>query len=434
MPIIVQKFGGTSVASPDLIRNVARRVAKTRDQGKQVVVVVSAMGHTTDKLFELARAVGDCTPEREMDMLLATGEQVSIALLAMALKGMGYPAVSLTGAQAGIITDNAHTKARILSADQERIRQELGKGNIVVVAGFQGTNARDETTTLGRGGSDTTAVALAAALNAEVCEIYTDVDGVYTADPRLLPEAQKLDRISYDEMLELASLGALVLQARSVEYAKHYGVTIHVRSSFNDNRGTLVKEVSGMEECRLLSGVAHDVNVAKIGLFDVPDRPGIAKHLFRALAAEKIDVDMIIQSWMRSGKNDIVFTVTRDDLPRALPVVERVVGEIGAAGMDYNDHMAKVSIVGAGMVSNPGVAADMFEALADENININMISTSEIKISCVIEENEVLRAVRAIHTRMIEKQREQTAGYPPKVGQPTANRVNLTSAAKANTI
>jgi len=408
VPIIVQKFGGTSVANPDLIRNVAFRVALTRDQGKQVVVVVSAMGHTTDRLIELARAVGDCTPEREMDMLLATGEQVSIALLAMALKGMGYPTVSLTGAQAGIYTDGSHTRARIMSVKQKRIAQELEQGNIVVVAGFQGTSARNETTTLGRGGSDTTAVALAAALGAEVCEIYTDVDGVYTADPRLIPDAQKLDCISYDEMLELASLGALVLQARSVEYAKHYGVPIHVRSSFNDNLGTMVREVSRMEQCRQLSGVAHDVNVAKIGLFDVPDRPGIAKHLFKALAAEKIDVDMIIQSWDRSGKNDIVFTVTRDALSRALPVVERVVEEIGAAGMDYNNHVAKVSIVGAGMVSNPGVAAAMFEALADENININMISTSEIKISCVIEEDDVPRAARAIHSRMLKKQRDRT--------------------------
>ena len=401
MPIIVQKFGGTSVGDPGLIRNVARRVAKTREEGNQVVVVVSAMGHTTDRLVELARAVGDCTPEREMDMLLATGEQVTIALLAMTLKGMGYPTVSLTGAQAGIMTDNAYTRARIVSVDEKRIRRELEQGQIVVVAGFQGIDARGETTTLGRGGSDTTAVALAAALHAEVCEIYTDVDGVYTADPRLIPDALKLDRISYDEMLELASLGALVLQARSVEYARQYGVVIHVRSSFNENQGTLVKEVSGMEESRLLSGVAHDINVAKIGLFDVPDQPGVARHLFKALAAEEVDVDMIIQSWMRSGKNDIVFTVTRDDLPRALPVVKRVVAEIGAAGMDYNDHMAKVSIVGAGMVSSPGVAADMFEALSNENININMISTSEIKISCVIEEDEAIRAVKAIHARMI---------------------------------
>jgi aspartate kinase len=362
------------------------------------------MGHTTDKLIALARAVGDCTPEREMDMLLATGEQVSIALLSMALNGMGYPAVSLTGSQAGIVTDGTHTRARILRVNPERIVQELERGRIVVVAGFQGMDDRGDTTTLGRGGSDTTAVALAAALHAEICEIYTDVDGVYTADPRLIPEARKLRCISYDEMLELASLGALVLQARSVEFAKHYGVVLHVRSSFSDSEGTLVKEVADMEEYRLVSGVTHDINVARIGLFDVPDRPGIAKHLFKALAAEKINVDMIIQSWMRSAKNDIVFTVTRDDLPKALPVVERVVREIGASGFEYNNHVSKVSIVGAGMVSNPGVAASMFEALANENININMISTSEIKVSCVIDEEQAERAVRAIHAMMIGKE------------------------------
>jgi len=401
--IIVQKFGGTSVANPELIRNVARRVVSAREQGKQVVVVVSAMGHTTDHLIELARAVGDCCPEREMDMLLATGEQVTIALLAMALQDMGHRAISLTGPQAGIVTDEAHTKARILKIDPERIQKELENGNIVVVAGFQGMGADHETTTLGRGGSDTTAVALAATLKAEVCEIYTDVDGVYSADPRLIPDARKLDIVSYNEMLELASLGALVLQARSVEFAKQYGVTINVRSSFNNHQGTLVKETSDMEECRLLSGVAHDINVAKIGLFDVPDHPGVATHLFKALADEKINVDMIIQSWMRSGRNDIVFTVTRDDLSKTIPIVERVMKEIGALGMEYNDHVAKVSIVGAGMVTNPGVAADMFEALAKENININMISTSEIKISCVIEEDQAVRAVKAIHAKMIGK-------------------------------
>ncbi|MGD0153375.1 MAG: aspartate kinase, partial [Thermacetogeniaceae bacterium] len=288
MQIIVQKFGGTSVANPELIRNVARRVVSAREQGKQVVVVVSAMGHTTDHLIELARAVGDCCPEREMDMLLATGEQVTIALLAMALQDMGHRAISLTGPQAGIVTDEAHTKARILKIDPERIQKELENGNIVVVAGFQGMGADHETTTLGRGGSDTTAVALAATLKAEVCEIYTDVDGVYSADPRLIPDARKLDIVSYNEMLELASLGALVLQARSVEFAKQYGVTINVRSSFNNHQGTLVKETSDMEECRLLSGVAHDINVAKIGLFDVPDHPGVATHLFKVLADEKI--------------------------------------------------------------------------------------------------------------------------------------------------
>ncbi len=404
MRVIVQKFGGTSVASPELIKNVARRASSLKDQGKQVVIVVSAMGHTTDQLVALAKAVGDCTPRREMDMLLASGEQVSIALVAMALEEMGYPAISLTGRQAGIVTDDAHTKARIIRVDPERILEELERDRIVVVAGFQGMDSRGETTTLGRGGSDTTAVALAAALNAEACEIYTDVEGVYTADPRLIPEARKLRYISYEEMLELASLGALVLQPRAVEFAKHYGVILHVRSSFNDNEGTLVKEMDDLEESRLVSGVAHDINVAKIGLFDVPDRPGIAKHLFKALAAEKINVDMIIQSWMRNSRNDIVFTVTRDDLCKALPVVERVAKEIGASGLEYNDHMAKVSIVGAGMVSNTGVAAEMFEALAAENININMISTSEIKISCVIEEEQAEKAIRVIHAMMIGKE------------------------------
>lgn len=405
MQLVVQKFGGTSVASPELIKNVARRVVRTREQGNQVVVVVSAMGHETDRLIELARAVTCHPPEREMDMLLATGEQVSIALLVMAIMNMGYPAVSLTGFQAGILTERAHTKARIVAIEPKRIQDELSQGKIVVVAGFQGITDSLEITTLGRGGSDTTAVALAAALKADICEIYTDVDGVYTTDPRVVPQARKLDEISYDEMLELASLGALVLQPRAVEFARKFLVPLHVRSSFNDHRGTIVKEVTNvenMEKCNLVSGVAHDLNVAKIGIFNVPDRPGIAKHLFQALAAEHINVDMIIQSWMHNGKNDIVFTVTRDDLPKALPVVERVVNEIGASGMAYNDHVAKVSIVGAGMITNPGVAAAMFETLADEGINIEMISTSEIKISCVIEEEHAIRAVRALHAKFCE--------------------------------
>lgn len=397
--IVVQKYGGTSVASPELIKNVARRVIQTKEQGNQVVVVVSALGHTTDQLLELAQALASRPPEREVDMLLATGEQVSIALLAMAINELGHPVVSLTGFQAGIFTDRAHTKARILKVEPRRIHEELARGKIVVVAGFQGITDDFEITTLGRGGSDTTAVALAAALGAATCEIYTDVDGVYTADPRIVPEAKKLDFISYDEMLEMASLGALVLQPRAVEFAKQYSVSLHVRSSFNDQEGTRVEEVARMEKCRLVSGIAHDLNVAKIGLFNVPDRPGIAKHLFKALAAEHINVDMIIQSWMHDGRNDIAFTVMRDDLPKALPVVERVVQEIGASGMAYNDRVAKVSIVGAGMVTNPGVAAAMFEALADEGINIEMISTSEIKISCVIEEEHALKAVRALHAK-----------------------------------
>jgi len=401
--IVVQKYGGTSVADPYLIKNVARRVVRTREGGNQVVVVVSAMGNTTDQLLELAQVITSRPPEREVDMLLATGEQVSIALLAMAINEMGYPAVSFTGAQAGITTDRNHTKALIKKVDPKRIRKALAEGKIVVVAGFQGATDDDEIATLGRGGSDTTAVALAAALKADICEIYTDVDGVFTTDPRVVPTAQKLDFISYDEMLELASLGAVVLQPRSVEFAKQFSVPLHVRSSFNDHEGTRVGEVSCMEKSRLVSGVAHDLNVAKIGLFDVPDRPGIAKHIFKKLAVENINVDMIIQSWMHNGKNDIVFTVTRDDLPKALPVVEKVVKEIGASGMDYNDRVAKVSIVGAGMVTNPGVAAAMFEALADEEINIEMISTSEIKVSCVIREDQAFKAVNALHVKFFEE-------------------------------
>lgn len=402
MRIVVQKFGGTSVANPKLIKNVARRVIRTKEQGNEVVVVVSAQGHTTDQLVESAREITSRPVEREVDMLLATGEQVSIALMSMALNEMGYRAISLTGWQAGIITDNRHTKALIKKLDPARILRELERGTIVVVAGFQGISEDNEITTLGRGGSDTTAVALAAALNADLCEIYTDVDGVFTADPRIVPDARKLKFISYDEMIEMASLGALVLQARSAEFAKQFGVPLHVRSSFNDHEGTIVGEVQEMEKASLVSGIAHDLNVAKIGIFNVPDKPGIARHIFKELAAENINVDMIIQSWMHSGKNDIVFTVTGDDLPKALPVVERVVKEIGASGMEYNDRVAKVSIVGAGMVTHPGVAADMFEALADENINIEMISTSEIKVSCVIDRNQAVKAVLALHSKFFK--------------------------------
>lgn len=403
MRIVVQKYGGTSVATPDLIKNVAQRVVRTKEEGNEVVVVVSAMGHTTDQLLDLARSVADRPPEREIDMLLATGEQVSIALVAMAIHDLGYPVISFTGAQAGIITDSNHTKALIKRINPKRVKDALAEGKIVVVAGFQGITETEEIATLGRGGSDTTAVALAAALNADICEIYTDVDGVFTGDPRVIPDARKLDFISYDEMLELASLGAVVLQPRSVEFAKQFSVPLKVRSSFNDGEGTLVGEVSCVEKGRLVSGVAHDLNVAKIGIFDVPDRPGIAKHIFKKLAAENINVDMIIQGWMQDGRNNIVFTVTRDDLPKALPVVQKVVEEIGASGMEYDDSVAKVSIVGAGMVTNPGVAAAMFEALADEGINIEMISTSEIKVSCVIREHEALRAVNAIHAKFFGK-------------------------------
>lgn len=397
--LIVQKYGGTSVGSPERIRRVAKRVVDLKDEGHDVVVVVSAMGDTTDELIELVKKITDNPPQREMDMLLSTGEQVSISLLAMAINNLGKKVISLTGAQVGIRTDNVHSKARIVDVDTERMRQELEAGNILVVAGFQGINDANDITTLGRGGSDTTAVALAAALKADVCEIFTDVDGVYTTDPRVVPEARKLEYITYDEMLELAHLGAQVLHPRSVECAKLYGIPIHVRSSFNHNLGTIVKEVEDMEKAMVVTGVAHDLNVAKIGLFDVPDKPGIAWQIFRALAGENINVDMIIQSAMRDNINDISFTVTRTDLRRTLEVIEEIKDEVGIKGYTHDEDVAKVSIVGAGMVTNPGVASLMFEALAREEINLEMITTSEIKISCIVKANLAEKAVRALHKK-----------------------------------
>lgn len=397
--LIVQKYGGSSVADASRIKRAAARVWRTRREGNDVVVVVSAMGDTTDHLIALARQVAGDPGKREMDQLLSTGEQVSIALLTMALQDLGAEAISLTGQQAGIATDGVYGKAAITDVDTARLRKELGAGKIVVVAGFQGTALNGDLTTLGRGGSDTTAVALAVTLRAERCEIFTDVEGVYTADPRVVPQARRLPVISYDEMLELASLGAVVLHPRSVELAKLYGMPLVVRSSFNDKPGTLVREVSDMERTHMVSGVAHDLNVAKVGLFDVADRPGIAFRLFAALAAEQINVDMIIQGATRDGQNDIAFTINRDDLKKALAAVEAIQDAVGAKGYVFDDHVGKVSIVGAGMVTRPGVAAAMFEALAAEGINIEMISTSEIKVSCVIKETEVVRAVQALHKR-----------------------------------
>lgn len=397
MGLVVQKFGGSSVASIERIANVARKVIAEKGRGNQVVVVVSAMGDTTDDLIALARQTGTSMAERELDMLLSTGEQQSAALLALTLHNMGCEAVSLTGQQAGIVTDGTYGKARISYINPERIHQELAAGRVVVVAGYQGVTLEGEINTLGRGGSDTTAVALAASLKADVCDIYTDVDGVYTADPRIVKNARKLDVISYDEMLELASLGAVVLQPRAVEFAMLYNVVVQVRSSFNDNPGTYVMEVGRMEKERIVSGVAHDLNVARVALFDVPDRPGIASKIFKALAEAAVNVDMIIQAAMRNGRNDIAFTIARDDMERALPVVKRVVEEIGGSGVACDENVAKVSIVGAGMKSNPGVAAAMFEALAEAGINIQMISTSEIKVSCVIDAESAQKAVRALH-------------------------------------
>lgn len=397
--LVVQKYGGSSVADAERIRRVAGRVIQERDKGHSVVVVVSAMGDTTDDLIKLVGGITGSPSDREMDMLLSTGEQISIALLAMAINEMGRPALSLTGGQVGIFTDDAHAKAKILEVNTGRLQDELKKGYIVVVAGFQGIDRCNDITTLGRGGSDTTAVALAAALKADICEIFTDVDGVYTTDPRVVPEAQKLDVVNYDEMLELANLGAAVLHPRAVELAMQYGLPLHVRSSFNDNPGTLVKEVNDMEKKHVVTGVACDYNVAKIGLFDVIDRPGIAYVLFKALADEKINVDMIIQSAMRDDRNDIAFTCPQGDLKKALEVVERLQPEVGSEGFTSDDSVAKVSIVGAGMVSNPGVAAEMFEALYQEGINLEMISTSEIKVSCIIKAGQAEQAVRALHQK-----------------------------------
>lgn len=399
MALYIAKFGGSSVASLERIDKVSERVAKMKKNGDGVVVVVSAMGDTTDDLLDLAQDIGRNLDPREMDMLLTTGEQQSAALLALSLQERGCPAISLCGWQAGIKTDEQYGKARIIDIDPTRIRSELKSGKVVVIAGFQGLTPSGDVTTLGRGGSDTTAVALAARLKADRCMIFTDVDGVFTADPRIVHEAKKLPTISYEEMLEMASLGAVVLQPRAAEFAMLYNVDVEVRSSFNDNPGTIVTEVGKMEKQRIVSGIAHDKNVARIALFDVPDRPGVASIIFKMLANERINVDMVIQSAMRDNINDIAFTIERHEFQKARPVVGEIVLKIGASGMSFETNVAKVSIVGAGMQSNPGVAASMFEALAKENINIHMISTSEIKISCIIDEDEIETAVKALHRK-----------------------------------
>ncbi len=398
MRLIVQKYGGTSVANAERLAAVAERIARKRQEGFRIAAVVSARGDMTDELIRLAHEITDRPPRREMDMLLATGEQISVALLAMALDRMGVPAISLTGAQGGIRTDQIHTKARIRAVETERLRRELEADKVAIVAGFQGINEVEDITTLGRGGSDTTAVALAAALGAEVCEIFTDVDGVYTADPRIVPDARLLSRISYAEMLEMASLGAAVLQPRAVEVAAQHGVRIEVRSSFSHNPGTVVEdEEESVEQDIVVVGVTHDQNVARVIVLDVPDQPGVAYKLFSALAEEGINVDVIAQTNKSVGVTDVIFSVSRDDRAAAVEIVEVVAQELGAAGVRADESVAKVSIVGAGMVSNPGVAARMFGALAREEINIQVISTSEIKVSCLIEADQVERAVRSIH-------------------------------------
>ncbi|HLE42724.1 MAG TPA: aspartate kinase [Methylomirabilota bacterium] len=397
MGLYVQKYGGSSVADTEKIKGVARRVVETAKAGHRVVVVVSAMGKTTDGLIRLAHEITAAPNEREMDMLLATGEQVSIALLAMAIEILGHPARSFTGEQAGIRTDAAHTRARILGIDADKVRRALDEGHVAIVAGFQGVTGEDDITTLGRGGSDLTAVALAAALRADVCEIYTDVDGVYTADPNIVPDARKLARVSYDEMLEMASLGAKVLQSRSVEFAKKYGVPVHVRSTFKSDPGTLVTMEDPHMESVLVTGVTHDRGQAKVSILRVPDRPGIAAQVFGGVAERGIVVDMIVQNISRDGYTDISFTLPRTDRDRAVAVLSEVARRIGAEGVAHDDRIAKVSIVGVGMRSHSGVAARMFQTLSREGINIQMISTSEIAVSCVIEDKYTELAVRALH-------------------------------------
>lgn len=400
MALIVQKYGGTSIAGPERIKKVARRIIETKKKGNRLVIVVSAPGDTTDELIKTAQQITHSPSEREMDMLLATGEQMSIALLAMAIHAHGAEAVSLTGGQVGIVTDETFTNAKIKKIATSKIEKELSKDRIVIVAGFQGITSKKDITTLGRGGSDLTAVALASVLKADQCEVYTDVAGVYTADPRIVPDAKKIDRISYEEMLELASLGAQVMVPRSIEVAKKFDVDIHVRSSFSNEEGTVItREVSRMEEV-VVSGVTYDKDMVKVAITDVPDRPGIAAKIFGALGAGKINVDMIIQSSaVGEGVNSISFTVARGALRKTLDIMEKVKKEIGAKGLVYDDGVAKVSIVGVGMRTHSGVASKMFSVLAEENINIEMISTSEIKISCVIKEKDTEKAVKAIHRK-----------------------------------
>ncbi|MDY0223449.1 MAG: aspartate kinase [Desulfobacterium sp.] len=398
MALIVQKFGGSSVADIQRIRNVAQRVAKAHDRGDQLVVVLSAMSGVTDKLISLAREASDSPDKRELDVLLATGEQTTAALLAMILKSMGYQSKSLLGFQAGIKTDQSSGKARILDIEAKRIKELLDTGHIVVVAGFQGSDMNGDITTLGRGGSDTSAVAIASALSADMCEIYTDVDGVYTTDPRICSKARKINMISYEEMLEMAVLGAKVLQIRSVEFAKKFNVPIHVRSSFSEEEGTMVVNESNDMESVVVSGITCDMNETRITLKRVPDQPGISAKIFTPLAEAEIMVDMIIQNTRSGGETDVTFTVPTTDFIRAREISEKVGKEIGAGEIHTAEDIAKISVIGLGMKSHSGVAATMFSALAAENINIRLIATSEIRISCVIKSKYAELAVRVLHT------------------------------------
>jgi aspartate kinase len=399
MKVLVQKFGGSSVANVDRIKNVARRVVSYRKKGWKLVVVVSALGDTTDELIELAGQITSEPPAREMDMLLSTGEQISCSLLAMAIEELGYNAISFTGGQVGIMTDQTHTRAKIVDISGGRIRKALQEGRIVIVAGFQGVTQDQDITTLGRGGSDLTAVALAKAIGARTCEIYTDVEGVYTTDPRIVPEARKLKQITYDEMLEMASLGAQVMQARSIEVAKKFDIPIHVRSSFSAAEGTLIlKEADKMEDF-VISGVTLNRNEAKVTVCDVPDKPGIAAKLFRELSREGINVDTIVQNVSRTGFTDVSFTVSLADLSKTKKVMEKFSSRIRAGKVLEDKDIARVSIVGVGMKTHPGVAAGMFEALAQKKINIGMITTSEISISCIIRKKDAEKAVKSIHAK-----------------------------------
>ncbi|MDQ6790663.1 MAG: aspartate kinase [Candidatus Dormibacteraeota bacterium] len=396
--MIVQKYGGTSVGTAGRIKRVCRRIAETVRSGQQVVAVVSAMGHTTDRLIALAQRVSETPPARELDMLVANGETITAPLVAMCLQGLGVPAISLTGPQAGVRTSRQHSKARIREIRPERILEALEQGKVAVVAGFQGATEDLEITTLGRGGSDTTAVALAAALGADVCEIYTDVDGILTADPRVVPEARLLTHIGYDEMLELAAVGAKVMHPRAVEIGQLYSVPIHVRSSFHRRTGTMIVAEVPMEDRNRVRGVAHEKQVAKITLLSVPDRPGVAAAVFEPLGAHGISVDVIVQNVSSEGHTDLTFTVAEGDLAQALALVEGVAKEVQARGTSHSLGLAKVSVVGTGMLGTPGIAARMFRTLAEAKINIEMISTSEIRITCIVEREDAERAVNALHS------------------------------------
>ncbi len=398
MALIVQKYGGTSVGNPERILNVARRAIATQEQGHQLVVVVSAMSGVTDGLIRLAKEVSPAPSEREMDVLLATGEQTTIALTAMAIEGLGKKAVSLTGAQAGIITSEVHTKAKIATISPERVTEALSAGNIVIIAGFQGETSEGTITTLGRGGSDLTAIAIAAALRADLCQIFTDVDGVYTCDPRIVPTASKIAEISYDEMLEMASSGSKVMQSRSVEFAKKFGVVFEVKSSFNQNPGTIVKEETESMEAVVVRGVSVEKNQAKVTIAQVPDRPGTAAQIFSALARANIIVDMIVQNVSVDGSTDISFTLSKDELPKAQNALGPVVESVGAKAFRAQDGIAKLSVVGIGMRSHSGVAAKLFEALSSGGINIQMISTSEIKTAVIIDEKQIADGAKLVHS------------------------------------